>query len=34
MKFNDGDPFTAAKLYERIEIHRWDRHVTDGKFHG
>jgi len=34
MEFNDGDPFTAAKLYERVEIHRWDRHVTDGKFHG
>jgi hypothetical protein len=25
--FHEGDPFTIAGLYEKVYIHRWDRHV-------
>jgi hypothetical protein len=26
-RFHDDDPFTQAGLFERVHIHRWDRHV-------
>ncbi|MFM0168239.1 YciI family protein [Paraburkholderia sediminicola] len=27
VRFHDGDPFTKAGLYDRVYIHRWDRHI-------
>lgn len=26
-RFHDGDPFVKAGLFDRVYIHRWDRHV-------
>lgn len=26
-QFHKGDPFVAAGLYEKVIIHRWDRHI-------
>lgn len=26
-QFHEGDPFTRAGLYDRVYIHRWDKHV-------
>ena len=31
VKFHDGDPFTKANLYERVDIERWDQHFANGK---
>jgi len=25
--FHEGDPFTKAGLYEKVYIHRWDKHI-------
>jgi uncharacterized protein len=25
--FHQGDPFTVAGLYDKVIIHRWDRHI-------
>ena len=27
-RFHKGDPFTAADLYDKVYIHRWDRHIS------
>ena len=26
-RFHEGDPFTKAGLYERVYIHRWEKHI-------
>ena len=26
-EFHDNDPFTRAKLFERADVVRWDRHI-------
>jgi uncharacterized protein YciI len=31
VRFHDGDPFTRANLYDRVDIHRWDQHFSNGK---
>jgi uncharacterized protein YciI len=31
IKFHEGDPFTEANLYDRVDIHRWDQHFANGK---
>lgn len=27
-RFHNGDPFTLAGLYDKVYIHRWDRHIS------
>lgn len=26
-RFHDGDPFTQVALYDKVFIHRWDKHI-------
>ncbi|WP_233342909.1 YciI family protein [Burkholderia cepacia] len=27
-RFHDGDPFTRVGLYDKVFLHRWDRHIA------